>query len=230
MYAFGVTLWEIFSSHVPYDTEKKPANELIDELRDLLTDRDDPLRPDLQLVDLRVRPLLQVCARVLESLFDCSSLQPQRCWAMDPQGRISAADLFNELQKLPRNASWTAAAQVADAAVSSASSLLDDLMGGFGVSAPAPAPVFSNLPVICTAQQGKGMEIKGHLVRRNGESVYDFVISNQTQQPLSGFAIQFNKNMFSVMPGTIPAITGSNHMMQNFCICTRCLCRLIFTR
>ena len=65
MYAFGVTLWEIFSSHVPYDTEKKPANELIDELRDLLTDRDDPLRPDLQLVDLRVRPLLQVCALVL---------------------------------------------------------------------------------------------------------------------------------------------------------------------
>jgi AP-1 complex subunit beta-1 len=82
-------------------------------------------------------------------------------------------------------------------------------MGGFGAPAPAPAPQASNLPVICTAQQGKGMEIKGHLVRRNGETVYDFVISNQTQQPLSGFAIQFNKNLFSVMPGTIPAITGS---------------------
>jgi AP-1 complex subunit beta-1 len=90
-----------------------------------------------------------------------------------------------------------------------AASLLDDLMGGFGAPAPAPAPQASNLPVICTAQQGKGMEIKGHLVRRNGETVYDFVISNQTQQPLSGFAIQFNKNLFSVMPGTIPAITGS---------------------
>ena len=61
MYAFGVTLWEIFSSRVPYDTEK-PADELIDELKALLTDPDDPLRPDLQLVDLRVRPLLQVCA------------------------------------------------------------------------------------------------------------------------------------------------------------------------
>ena len=69
MYAFGVTLWEIFSSHVPYDTEKKPADELIDELRDLLTDPDDPLRPDLQLVDLRVRPLLQVCALAIDSLF-----------------------------------------------------------------------------------------------------------------------------------------------------------------
>jgi len=136
MYAFGVTLWEIFSSHVPYDTEKKPADELKDELRDLLTDPDDPLRPDLQLVDLRVRPLLQVCALALESLFafaDCSSLQPQRCWAMDPKDRISAADLFNELQKLPRNASLTAVAQVADAAVSPAA-------GPDSAQAPAPAP------------------------------------------------------------------------------------------
>jgi hypothetical protein len=67
MYAFGVTLWEIFSSHVPYDTDKKPADELKDELRDLLTDPDDPLRPDLDLVDLRVRPLLQVRALALKS-------------------------------------------------------------------------------------------------------------------------------------------------------------------
>jgi len=86
-------------------------------------------------------------------------------------------------------------------------SLLDDLMGGFGAPAPAAAPAAANLPVICTAQQGKGMEIKGHLVRRNGESVYDLVISNQSAQPLSGFAIQFNKNLFSILPGTVPAIT-----------------------
>ena len=92
MYAFGVTLWEIFSSHVPYDTEKKPADELKDELRDLLTDPDDPLRPDLQLVDLRVRPLLQVCALALNprrfAFADSSPLQPQRCWAMDPKDRV----------------------------------------------------------------------------------------------------------------------------------------------
>jgi AP-1 complex subunit beta-1 len=90
-----------------------------------------------------------------------------------------------------------------------AASLLDDLMGGFGAPAPAPAAPASNLPVICTAQQGKGMEVKGHLVRRSGETVYEMVISNQTQQPLSGFAIQFNKNMFSLAPGTMPAITGA---------------------
>ena len=33
---------------------------------------------------------------------------------MDPKDRISAADLFNELQKLPRNASLTAVAQVVE--------------------------------------------------------------------------------------------------------------------
>ena len=60
MYAFGVTLWELFSGHLPYDTDVRPAHELIEELRDLLTDPDDPLRPDLKLVDPRVRPLLQV--------------------------------------------------------------------------------------------------------------------------------------------------------------------------
>jgi hypothetical protein len=67
MYAFGVTLWEIFSSHVPYDNDKKPAQELIEELKDLLTDADDPLRPDLDLVDPRVRQLLQVSSLALKS-------------------------------------------------------------------------------------------------------------------------------------------------------------------
>ena len=60
MYAMGVTLWEIFSDRFPYEFDVRKPHELEVELRDLLTDPDDPLRPDLQLVDPRVRPLLQV--------------------------------------------------------------------------------------------------------------------------------------------------------------------------
>ena len=69
MYAMGVTLWEIFSDRFPYEFDVRKPHELEVELRDLLTDPDDPLRPDLQLVDLRARPLLQVCALAFESLF-----------------------------------------------------------------------------------------------------------------------------------------------------------------
>ena len=59
MYAFGVTAWEIFSGHVPYDTEHKIYGQL--ETRDVeLRIADDPdLRPDLDLVDERIRPFLQ---------------------------------------------------------------------------------------------------------------------------------------------------------------------------
>jgi AP-1 complex subunit beta-1 len=102
-----------------------------------------------------------------------------------------------------------------------AASLLDDLMGGFGAPAPAPSAPASNLPVICTAQQGKGMEVKGHLVRRGGETVYDMVITNQTQQPLNGFAIQFNKNLFSIMPGTMPSISGPHRPPPPFALQVR---------
>ena len=59
MYAFGVTAWEIFSGHVPYDTEHKIYGQL--ETRDVelrIADHPD-LRPDLDLVDERIRPFLQ---------------------------------------------------------------------------------------------------------------------------------------------------------------------------
>jgi hypothetical protein len=80
------------------------------------------------------------------------------------------------------------------------------------------ATAFSNLRVICTAQQGNGMEVKGRLLRRNGETMYEMAISNQTQQPLSGFAIQFIENMFSLVPGTMPDITGA----FPFFLCNNC--------
>jgi hypothetical protein len=68
MFSFGVTLWEIFSGHTPYDTNARPRSELKASLHILLKDLQSPLRPDLDLVDPRVRPLLQVCALALKCL------------------------------------------------------------------------------------------------------------------------------------------------------------------
>ncbi len=81
------------------------------------------------------------------------------------------------------------------------------------------ATAFPNLRVICTAQQGDGMEIKGQLVRRNRETMYDMVISNHTQQSLSGIAVQFNENIFSLMPGVMPEITGASHTCPSTISC-----------
>jgi hypothetical protein len=65
MFSFGVTLWEIFSSHTPYDTNAKTQRELKASLPFLLRDLQNPLRPDLELVDPRVRPMLQVNSHTL---------------------------------------------------------------------------------------------------------------------------------------------------------------------
>eukprot|EP00124_Ichthyophonus_hoferi_P001583 Ihof_evm2s86 gene=Ihof_evmTU2s86 len=51
------------------------------------------------------------------------------------------------------------------------------------------------------AQQGKGMEISGRWSRANGKPVLDLEINNKSLQPLSGFAIQFNRNSFGLTPG-----------------------------
>jgi hypothetical protein len=66
MFSFGVTLWEIFSGHTPYDTDARPQNQLKASLPFLLKDLQNPLRPDLDLVDPRVRPLLQVSSFALK--------------------------------------------------------------------------------------------------------------------------------------------------------------------
>jgi len=150
MYSFGVTLWEIFSGHTPYDTESKPESELKLILRDLLRDPQDPLRPDLTLVDARVQPLLQVISHAV-SLMNNTSLLPQQCWAMDPKDRLSAAVVSAELLKLPRisrNPSLATSPQVA-ATAPSASAVITN------APTPVSAPVTPPLPLSPPATQPK---------------------------------------------------------------------------
>ncbi|CAD5120831.1 DgyrCDS9385 [Dimorphilus gyrociliatus] len=103
------------------------------------------------------------------------------------------------------------------------SNILDDLdiLGGI-TSAPSPivppafqmqgqaslsGNSFSAHPFVSPTQvwlpmsKGKGLELSGIFRRKDGQVYMDITFSNKGVQPLSNFAIQFNKNSFGLVPG-----------------------------
>ncbi|XP_018800836.1 PREDICTED: AP-1 complex subunit beta-1 [Bactrocera latifrons] len=85
-------------------------------------------------------------------------------------------------------------------AAGGASSLLGDIFGlsGGALTAGVQIPKIVWLP----AEKGKGLEIQGSFSRRNGEIFMDMTLTNKAMQPMSGFAIQLNKNSFGLMPAS----------------------------
>eukprot|EP01135_Chromosphaera_perkinsii_P001441 Nk52_evm9s169 gene=Nk52_evmTU9s169 len=94
---------------------------------------------------------------------------------------------------------------------------LDDLLGGggFGMGgAGAAAPssgmnsqdggftgAYSAPPQEwLSAEKGKGCEVQGTFSRRDGAAYMDLVITNRGMQPVTGFAMQFNRNSFGLAP------------------------------
>ncbi|CAH1110201.1 unnamed protein product [Psylliodes chrysocephalus] len=99
---------------------------------------------------------------------------------------------------------------------------LDVLLGGgndiSGVPTTAAAPTTTGLlgdifgipsaPTMYTppkilwlpAEKGKGLEIQGTFSRRSGQMSMDMTLTNKAMQAMTGFAIQFNKNSFGIMP------------------------------
>jgi AP-1 complex subunit beta-1 len=75
--------------------------------------------------------------------------------------------------------------------------LLGDI---FGLSA-SPATYIAPKTLWLPAVKGKGLEISGTFSRRNGQIYMDMTFTNKAMQPMSGFAIQFNKNSFGIIPG-----------------------------
>ena len=74
--------------------------------------------------------------------------------------------------------------------------------GGGGAAAKPKKPLMD-------ADKGKGMAIDGVLTRNAGKLVYEFTFRNQGAAPLSGFAIQFNKNLLGLSnagPLQVPAL------------------------
>ncbi|KAI1287938.1 AP-1 complex subunit beta-1 [Halotydeus destructor] len=78
-----------------------------------------------------------------------------------------------------------------------AAGLLGDI---FGV--PAPSDYYAPpKQVWVAADRGKGMEITGTFTRRSGQLLMEMTFRNKAIGPLSGFAVQFNKNSFGLAPG-----------------------------
>ncbi|RLN74235.1 hypothetical protein BBJ28_00000602, partial [Nothophytophthora sp. Chile5] len=91
----------------------------------------------------------------------------------------------------------------APAVAASASASLVDIFGG-PAAPPAPVAAMGALAiekkVLMTAQQGKGLVMKGAFTRRNGTFVLDVDYENQSATPISGLSIQLNKSTFGVVP------------------------------
>jgi hypothetical protein len=82
---------------------------------------------------------------------------------------------------------------------------LMDLFGG-PVAPTTPAP--SSLKVTLPADRGEGMQVRSAFAKEGGRVVMQITIENNTMGPLSGFAIQFNKNSFGLVPEN-PASIGA---------------------
>ena len=54
--------------------------------------------------------------------------------------------------------------------------------------------------VTLDATKGDGMQIRSAFVKKGGQLKMQITIENNTMGPLSGFAIQFNKNSFGLTP------------------------------
>ncbi|KJE92686.1 adaptor-like protein complex 1 beta 1 subunit [Capsaspora owczarzaki ATCC 30864] len=108
-----------------------------------------------------------------------------------------------------------------------------DLLGGGGLdavfggnpaaAAAAPAASFGRglysapKATMLAAAQGKGLEVSGTFARRGGEIFLDMTLSNRAMQPMSNFAIQFNKNSFGLQPAqplNLPAPIPPNQSTQ----------------
>jgi hypothetical protein len=79
------------------------------------------------------------------------------------------------------------AAPAAMAAVPAAADPFD-LLGSAG---PAPAsPAAADLPVILTGEKGKGVVVRGRLIRSGGKTAYVLNISNGSAGVVDGFMVQ----------------------------------------
>ncbi|KAH1223262.1 Beta-adaptin-like protein C [Glycine max] len=82
-----------------------------------------------------------------------------------------------------------------------ANDLLGDLMGMDNSIVPIDQPATPTgppLPILLPAATGLGLQISAQLTRQDGQIFYSLLFENNSQVPLDGFMIQFNKNTFGL--------------------------------
>ncbi|KAI9141255.1 adaptin N terminal region-domain-containing protein [Paraphysoderma sedebokerense] len=90
-------------------------------------------------------------------------------------------------------------------------------LGGVGM-VPVTGPAFSfPRQQLLNAAQAKGLDLFATFSRRNGVAFMDFTISNKALQPMTDFAVQFNKNSFGIVPSaslSVPTPLGQNQTIE----------------
>jgi len=84
--------------------------------------------------------------------------------------------------------------------------LLGDI---FGVGAAPASGYVAEKSLWLPAARGKGLEVWGSFARRNGVIYMELRLQNKALQPMSGFAVQLNKNSFGVCPATMALAVSS---------------------
>ncbi|XP_077226962.1 beta-adaptin-like protein C [Tasmannia lanceolata] len=105
----------------------------------------------------------------------------------------------NVPQAITRQAA--AAAPMSPAHAAPVPDLLGDLIGLDGALVPVDQPTTPSgppLPILVPASTGQGLQISAQIIRRNGQIFYSMLFENNSQTPLDGFMIQFNKNTFGL--------------------------------
>ncbi|RCN49467.1 adaptin region [Ancylostoma caninum] len=113
-----------------------------------------------------------------------------------------AAATFDPLANLGLGGPVAPVAPVPSAAVAPASlgGLGDIFSGSLGVTETTASGYQAPKQLWLDAARGKGTQIEGTFTRRGGAIHMEMTFTNKAMQPLSGFAIQFNRNSFGLVP------------------------------
>ncbi|VDO57615.1 unnamed protein product [Haemonchus placei] len=72
------------------------------------------------------------------------------------------------------------------------------------------------------AAKAKGLQLEGTFARRGGNIMMEMTLTNKAMQPLSGFAIQFNRNSFGLAPAEPLRVPSPLMPGQNVTVTLRC--------